>query len=74
MKKIPASMFVTVYASSFEEEIKDIARLREYLMKSGYEISGDYLCEVLTELNVFKMDKRAMFLRLQVPVKFRHGA
>ena len=34
----------------------------------GYLISGDYICEVLTEFNVFDADRRNMFMRLQVPV------
>ena len=36
----------------------------------GYEVAGNYLCEVLTEFNVFDCEKRSMFLRLQVPVNF----
>lgn len=37
---------------------------------NGYRIAGDYLCEVLTEFNVFDGDQRSMFVRLQVPVEF----
>ena len=38
--------------------------------RRGWTVCGDYVCEVLTEFNVFDGDKRGMFLRLQVPVKF----
>lgn len=70
MKKIEASMFAAIYASSFDEEIVFIPKLREFCKENGYVIAGDYICEVITEFNVFQSDKRAMFLRLQVPVKF----
>ena len=70
MSIIDASMFVTTYVSSFEEEIASVKKLLEHCQKNHYQISGDYLCEVLTEFNVFDMKKRNMFLRLQIPVKF----
>lgn len=70
MKKIEASMFATIYSSSFEEELIYIPKLLSFCRENGYVVSGDYICEVITEFNVFQSDKRAMFLRLQVPVKF----
>jgi len=33
-------------------------------------LNGDYICEEMTELNLFDNKKRNMFLRLQVPVIF----
>ena len=41
-----------------------------FCRNNGYRIAGDYLCEVLTEFNVFDGDQRGMFVRLQVPVEF----
>ena len=70
MKKLQASMYVTVYAASFEDENEAIEKLLAYCKENNYIIAGDYLCEVMTEFNVFDEDKRGMFLRLQVPVKF----
>lgn len=70
LKKVESSMYVTIYASSYEEEMEDIRKLIQYTEENHYSISGDYLCEVLTEFNVFDQNERGMFLRLQVPVKF----
>lgn len=70
MKKLQASMYVTVYAASFEDENEAIEKLLDYCKENNYIIAGDYLCEVMTEFNVFDEDKRGMFLRLQVPAKF----
>lgn len=36
-----------------------------------YRIAGDYICEVMTGFPVFDSNPRSMFLRLQVPVRFR---
>ena len=44
--------------------------LLSHCKSEGLSICGDYICEVLTEFNVFDDEKRGMFLRLQVPVDF----
>ena len=49
-------------------------KLKDYCWQNGYDLTGDYLCEVLTEFNVFDEDRRSMFLRLQVPVSFRKNS
>lgn len=70
LEKIESNMFATIYCSSFDEEIKSIKKLMSYCQTNHYQICGDYLCEEITEFNVFDENKRNMFLRLQVPVKF----
>lgn len=45
-------------------------KLLSFCHERGWQIDGDYICEVLTEFNVFDSEKRNMFMRLQVPVKF----
>ena len=70
MKIVDASMFVTLYLSSFEDENEGIEKLLDFCKKNNYTIAGDYLCEVITEFNIFDVSKRNMFLRIQIPVKF----
>lgn len=70
MKIVDASMFVTLYLSSFEDENEGIEKLLGFCKKNNYTIAGDYLCEVITEFNIFDVSKRSMFLRIQIPVKF----
>lgn len=70
MTKIEASMFATIYAASFDAEKECLLKLLEFCRNNNYIITNDYLCEVMTEFNVFKKNQRGMFLRLQVPVKF----
>ena len=70
MKIVDALMFVTLYLSSFEDENEGIEKLLGFCKKNNYTIAGDYLCEVITEFNIFDVSKRSMFLRIQIPVKF----
>ena len=51
-------------------EIEYAKKLKTYCDENNYQIAGDYICEVMTEFNVFDSNQRSMFLRLQVPVSF----
>lgn len=67
---LPASMYACVYCDDFDKEKNYIPKLYQYIEEHQMIISGDYICEVLTELPITKSNKREMFLRLQVPVSF----
>ena len=71
VRRIESGMYACIYLDSFDEEPEYAARLLDYCKKNSYMVCGDYLCEVLTEFNVFDSEKRSMFLRLQVPLQFR---
>lgn len=70
VKVLDSGMFACIYLDSFDEEIDYAKKLLAFCKERNWLISGDYICEVLTEFNVFDSEKRNMFLRLQVPVKF----
>jgi DNA-binding transcriptional MerR regulator len=53
----------------FSNELKYAEKLLNYIEKNNFEITGDYICEVITELPLFKSKTREMYIRLQVPVK-----
>lgn len=55
--------------NGFNNEIYYAEKLLEYVIKKGYEIIGDYLCEVVTELPVFSEKSRGMFIRIQIQIK-----
>ena len=59
-----------IYLDGFDEEAAGAERLLEYCRANNFVLNGDYLCEEMTELNLFDNSKRNMFLRLQVPVIF----
>lgn len=68
MTVLPSGMYACIYADRYEDELSYARKLYQYCTQKGYLISGDYICEVLTEFNVFDADRRNMFMRLQVPV------
>ncbi len=67
---LDSGMYACIYLDRYDDEIRYANRLREVCRNNNWQISGDYICEVLTEFNVFDSDRRNMFLRLQVPVTF----
>ena len=67
---IESGMFACIYLDDFDQEAEGARRLLEYCRANRYTLSGDYLCEEMTELNLFDNRKRNMFMRLQIPVTF----
>lgn len=71
VRRLDSGMYACIYLDSFDREPEYARRLFHYCQENSYLICGDYICEVLTEFNVFDSEQRSMFLRLQVPLKFR---
>jgi effector-binding domain-containing protein len=59
------------HCNEFNKEKEYIGRLLTSVKEKGYVIVGDYICEVLTEFPLLERKERGMFLRLQIPIKFR---
>lgn len=67
---VDSGMYACIYLDDYDKEIEYGNQLLGFCNKMGYALAGDYICEELTEFNVFDDSKRNMFLRLQVPIKF----
>ena len=67
---VDSGMYACIYLDHYDDEIACAGKLLAFCRNNGYRVAGDYLCEVLTEFNVFDGDQRSMFLLLQVPVDF----
>ena len=67
---IENGMYACIYLDDFHQEINYAKRLLDYCKMNHLTICGDYICEVLSELSIFDLHERSMFLRLQVPVSF----
>lgn len=65
-----SGMYACLYLDDFNNETEGAKLLLEHCRKNSYIISGDYICEVMTEFNVFDRTHRSMYMRLQVPVSF----
>lgn len=70
IKIIESGMYACIYVEDYDEEEECAKILKKYCDDNNYVICGDYICEVITEFAVFGNEKRNMFLRLQVPIKF----
>lgn len=67
---IDSGMYACIYLDSYEGEIEAAGKLKAFCAKNNYTIHGDYICEIMTEFNVFDSENRSMYLKLQVPVTF----
>lgn len=70
-EKLPRGMYACTYANGYRQEPCNAEKLRQWCQDSSYIVAGDYICEIITEMNLFEEStERSMFLRLQVPVIF----
>ena len=67
---VESGMYACIYSDDYDREPEYAEQLLEFCRERDYTISGDYICEVMTEFNFFDIGKRSMFMRLQVPVSF----
>ncbi len=70
LQVVDSGMYACIYLEDYDNEISYAEMLKKYCEQNNYLIAGDYICEVMTEFNVFDSDHRSMFLKLQVPVSF----
>lgn len=68
---VEAGMFASIYVDKYENEEEAAKKLLKFCEDNDYEILDDYICEELTEFNVFNESNRNMFLRLQVRIGFK---
>lgn len=68
---LTSGMYACVYIDSYEEELNYAKKLREFCRQQNYIPCGDYICEIVTEFTLYDPNRRNMFLRLQIPVKFQ---
>lgn len=66
--ELPAGTYLCIYCDKFEKEKEYIDRLLAAIEENRYQVTGDYICEVIVEMPM-DFQERGMFLRLQVPIK-----
>lgn len=72
-KTLKKGTYATFYCHSFEEEIKQLSLFKKTLAEQGYQVIGDYICEVLYENSKTSDVNRSMFIRMQIPVRKRQN-
>ena len=68
VQSIPAAMYYCTCAADFYAEKDKALMLIDEIHSIGFEICGDYICEVIVELPIFKQDQRNMFYKIEIPV------
>ncbi|MEG0270404.1 MAG: helix-turn-helix domain-containing protein [Clostridia bacterium] len=71
VRQLDSGMYACIYLDHYDDEKRFAETLLQFCLQNQYHIVGDYICEVLTEFNVFNSEQRSMFLRLQVPISFQ---
>ena len=67
-EKITAAMYYSILSDDFYAERDNARRLLDRIQESGFEVCGDYMCEVLVEFPVFEDDQRNMFYKIEIPI------
>ena len=70
METLPAASYLCLCSDEFSMEAENVRRLLDYVHTRGCEIAGDYICEVVVDFPMFDFDRRRMFYKAQIPVRF----
>lgn len=70
METLPAASYLCLCSDEFSMEAANVRRLLDYVQKRGCEIAGDYICEVVVDFPMLDFDRRRMFYKAQIPVRF----
>ena len=70
METLPAASYLCLCSDEFSMEAENVRRLLDYVQTRGCEIAGDYICEVVVDFPMFDFDRRRMFYKAQIPVRF----
>ena len=70
METLPAASYLCLCSDEFSMEAANVCRLLDYVQTRGCEIAGDYICEVVVDFPMLDFDRRRMFYKAQIPVRF----
>ena len=70
METLPAASYLCLCSDEFSMEAANVRRLLDYVQTRGCEIAGDYICEGVVDFPMLDFDRRRMFYKAQIPVRF----
>ena len=70
METLPAASYLCLCSDEFSMEAENVRRLLDYVQARGCEIAGDYICEVVVDFPMLDFNRRRMFYKAQIPVRF----
>ena len=70
LETLPAASYLCLCSDEFSMEAENVRRLLDYVQTRGCEIAGDYICEVVVDFPMLDFNRRRMFYKAQIPVRF----
>ena len=70
METLPAASYLCLCSDEFSMEAENVRRLLDYMQTRGCKIAGDYICEVVVDFPMLDFNRRRMFYKAQIPVRF----
>ena len=70
METLPAASYLCLCSDEFSMEAANVRRLLDYVQTRGCEIAGYYICEGFVDLPMLDFNRRRMFYKAQIPVRF----
>ena len=70
MEMLPAASYLCLCSDEFSMEAENVRRLLDYVQTRGCKIAGDYICEVVVDFPMLDFNRRRMFYKAQIPVRF----
>lgn len=70
METLPAASYLCLCSDEFSMEAENVRRLLDYVQTRGCKIAGDYICEVVVDFPMLDFNRRRMFYKAQIPVRF----
>lgn len=69
LRTVPEGMVMAICANDPEDELTYARQLYQEIHRKGYQIAGDYLCEVISQFPVPNNKNRSLIYKIQVPVR-----
>lgn len=68
LETLPECLYICMCSKDFTKEADCAHRLLDTLNDSGYELAGDYVCEVIEEFPGFGEAPRSLSYKVQIPI------
>ncbi len=68
LETLPKGLYICLCGKDFTKEAEYAERLLEGLTIAGYQLAGDYVCEVIEEFPGFGEAPRHLFYKIQIPI------
>ena len=69
IRVVPEGLSMAICAHDPEQELDYARQLCHEIQTAGYQIAGDYLCEVISQFPLSEDNKRDLVYKIQVPVR-----